>query len=321
MEHELLWIYEEEKKMKAKLREAKDRRDREAVEFAQKALITLYVRFGEHFKMNAEPDPIVAERYLKAAVILQKDHPVANYRLAHLLYRKKMYTDALFHFERALAGSDSEGLNESQEMIANMFMANCGIFIARQALTELEASNENPYIDFDEKLVGRYRGEMLEAIGEMFDNRFYRKIADEKEEFISDEKVQLILENNWDAKQVVLCSMDDGVHLYFGKHQPISLEPTAFRILYFTLKAGGRPLTGEDIEDRFFEGLGQEIDPDLLRQTINRMQRRIPFWDKIIETVHVRNPDTNRDRRARKLAEGIGFCMICRAGDILPEEG
>lgn len=320
MENQLLWINGEEKKLKTKLRGAQERRDRDSIQFAQKALVTLYVRYGEYFKMSAKPDPMVAEHCLKKAISLQKDHPVANYRLAHLFYQRKKFTAALVHFEQALAGSATEGLNESQEMIANMFMANCGLFLARQAFSELEASSDNPYIKYDEQLVGRYRGEMFEAIGGMFDNRFYRKITSDKEEFISDEKVQSILENNWLSQQVVLSSMDDGVHLYYQKYQPITLEPTAYRVLYFILRAGN-PLTGENVEDLFFHGLGQEIDPDLIRQTISRLQRRIPYWEELIQTVQVRNPETNRDRRARKLAEGIQYCVICRAGDILPDEG
>lgn len=320
MELDLHWIHDEEKKLKVKVKEAHAIRDRAAFQHAQSALVTHYVRYGEYLKMSTKPDPYVAERFLKEAVKHQKDHPIANYRLAHLLYRKKKYVEALAHFERALAGSAAQGLNESQEMIANMFMANCGIFIARQALEELESSGENPYLQVDEQLVGRYRGEMYSAIGEMLDNRFYRKITAEKEEFISDEKVQLILENNWTTDQVVLSSMDDGVHIYFRKYQPISLEPTAFRVLYFILLAE-KALTGEDLQDRFYDGVGEEIDPNLLRQSLARLQRYIPYWEEIIQTEQVRNPETNRDRRGRKLAEGINCCVICRAGDILPDEG
>src|SRR4051794_33486864 len=93
----------EEKKLKQLLREAKE--DKVLKEEVRGKLVSLYVHHGEYFKMNEMSDPKLAKDYLKKALQYQDDHPVANYRLAHLLYREGHYFDALTHFHKSIDGS------------------------------------------------------------------------------------------------------------------------------------------------------------------------------------------------------------------------
>jgi tetratricopeptide (TPR) repeat protein len=319
LDRDLYWIHDEERKWSAKLDEAIKQRDRVATKKAHSTLVKLYVRYGEYFKMSSKPDPRVAEHYLKKAISLQKDHPVANYRLAHLKYRKEEYTSALAYFERAIEGSTSEGLNDSQELIANMFMANCGLVIARQALMEMDTLADKPNIHFDEALVGLYRPEMFEAIGNLLEIKFYRKITSDKEELITEDKVQLILDEK-PSKQVLFCLIDDGMYVFYKGYQPIKLEQPSFNILYFLLKAE-KLMTGEDLIECLYDGMREEIGPDVIRQSFSRLSRRIPYWDEIIQTEQILHHGTGRRRTARRRADGISYCIISRVGDLLPDEG
>jgi hypothetical protein len=310
--------HERENKLKSIIREAAKQKDYTTVKQAQKSLVKLYVLFGEHFKMSDKPDPRIAEYFLKKAVSLQKDHPIANYRLAHLLYRREDYVGAVTHFERALAGSEGEGLNESQEMLANMFMANCGIYITRHALNEIEAMEDNPYIQLDDQLVAKYRPEMEVTDEKMLNRMYYRKITPEGEQTIKDDQLLCVL-NEQPKNQVILRVLDDGKKLFYKNHDPIDLEPTSFYILYSILRAN-HPVTGQDIMKKIYDVLEEEISHDTIRQTFSRLQRRIPFWDEIIQSVQVFHHETNRRRTARTRAEGITYCIICRAGDVMLDD-
>lgn len=321
LDGDLYWIHEEERKWSAKLVESIKKKDQHAAKQAGTTLVKLYVKFGEYFKMSSKPDPRVAEHYLKKAISLEKDHPVANYRLAHLMYRKEEYTSALTYFERALAGSASEGLNGSQEVIANMFMVNCGLVLSRQALMEMETLVDNPYIQFDEELIGAYRPEMFEAIGKLLEIRYYRKITAGKEELVTEDKVQSLLEEK-PSNQVILCLIDDGSNVYYKGYQPIQLEQTSFTILYFLLRSE-KLMTGKDLIACLYNDMREEVGSDVIRQTLSRLSRRLPFWDEIIQTeqIQILHPGTGRRRTGRMRADGISYCIISRVGDLLPDEG
>ncbi|WP_042355643.1 tetratricopeptide repeat protein [Bacillus rubiinfantis] len=317
LNEDLKWIHREESKLQEKINESRKRNDRSGAAAARRALVKLYVTYGEYFKTASEPNPQVAFHYLKKAVSLQKDHPIANYRLAHLYYRRGKYPEALVHFEKALAGSADEGLNESQEIITNMFMVNSSMIIAKQALAEIESLEVNPYLNLDNKLIGRYRPEMLGALGDMFETKYYRKISVEKEEIITDEALETILENR--ANPVTITFIDGCATLYLMHHEPLRLETTAFRVLYLLLRAE-RPLTSEDLIERLYYGVREDVSPIALRQAISRLQRRVPFWEKIFQSKTIEHPQTRRPRTARKRREGITFCVVCGIGDILPDE-
>ena len=100
----------EEKRLQELLGVAKKQRDKTLEKEITKKLVKLYVSQGEYFKMADKPDPKLARRYLEKAQQMQKDHPVANYRLGYLYYRNREYTKAVSFFERALDGSIGRGI-------------------------------------------------------------------------------------------------------------------------------------------------------------------------------------------------------------------
>ncbi|HZG76352.1 MAG TPA: hypothetical protein VEZ72_10905 [Paenibacillus sp.] len=59
-------------------------------------------------------------RCLREVLDLQSDHPTANYRYAHLLYKRKAYAGAGMHFHRAPTPTLALTLNDQQAYIANI---------------------------------------------------------------------------------------------------------------------------------------------------------------------------------------------------------
>jgi tetratricopeptide (TPR) repeat protein len=141
----------EERRLQELLAVAKKQRDRTQEKEMTKKLAKLFVSQGEYFKMADKPDPNLAKRYLEKALQMQKDHPVANYRLGYLYYRRNEYTRAVSFFEKALDGSMEEELNDTQRMLANMFLVNCGIKIAKEAIKEINFIEGNVYSELEMK--------------------------------------------------------------------------------------------------------------------------------------------------------------------------
>jgi TPR repeat protein len=76
----------EETRLKELLEVARKLKDKTQEKEMTKKLVNLYVSQGEYFKMGDKPDLNIAKRYLEKALQMQKDNPVANYRLGYLYY-------------------------------------------------------------------------------------------------------------------------------------------------------------------------------------------------------------------------------------------
>ena len=304
----------EEKRLMELLELARKQRDQNVRDEVIRKLVNLYVSQGEYFKMADEPNPNIAKRYLKKALQLQEDHPVANYRLGYLYYRDKEYTRAVNYFDKAIAGSVSEVLNDTQMMLANMFLVNCGIKIAKEAIREMNDLEDNPNLDLENERIERYKKEILVLDEEIFDKMFYRKIENGKEEKISEHKFSDFIPDN---NQVILRSSDLGMKILFGKYKPVSLNPKAFYTLYGILTAK-RYMAYSELKEIATNGSGQKVSDDYIRQIISRLSRDLPYWDQMIEMASIQNPETGRNMAGIKLREGYSSCILCRADDFLP---
>jgi tetratricopeptide (TPR) repeat protein len=176
----------EEKRLQELLTVARKQKDKSQEKEITKKLVNLYVSQGEYFKMGDKPDLNIAKRYLEKALKWQQDHLVANYRLGYLYYRRREYTKAVSFFERALDGSVEEELTDTQRMLANMFLVNCGIKIAKEAIQEIIFIEDNVYTELEIERIERYKKEILVLDEEIFNKMFYRKIENGTEEKIGE---------------------------------------------------------------------------------------------------------------------------------------
>jgi len=299
--------HHEERRLLAEWREEKDRKRREKIE---SELIHLYVRFGEYFKISSKPDPKLAKMYLQKVLKRKPSHPVANYRLAHIYYKEGRYAEAAYHFHRALSGSMDEPLNDTQAMLSHMFLVNCGIFLASNALKQIEKMETKPY---DEEKVEGYRQAIFLNRIEDFHRALYRIITPESDEIVTEE-TYFSEQERFSLHEVMLClSERDGfVVRYAG--ELVELEYQSFFALA-TILHSERPMTGEDVRKMLFQSFfGRDVTDAAVRKMFERLRARIPFWDEIIETIRIGN------KAARRRKQGVSYRIFCRASDIFPWE-
>ena len=166
---------------------------------------------------------------------MQKDHPVANYRLGYLYYRNREYTKAVSFFEKALDGSMEEELNDTQRMLANMFLVNCGIKIAKEAIHEINFIEDNVYTELEIERIERYKNEILVLDEEIFDKMFYRKIENGREVKIGEYE---FINFKPDKNQVLLKRSDHGMEILFQDFEPILVKSKI--VLYLIWNRNGQ---------------------------------------------------------------------------------
>jgi tetratricopeptide (TPR) repeat protein len=304
----------EEKKLKELQREAMKNRDRGILEKVSGQLVSLYVRYGEYFKMNEDPDPCLAKTYLKKALKLKEDHPIANYRMAHLFYREGDYFNALTHFYKAIDGSATEALNDTQLKLARMFVVNCGIFLAKESLEEIVESEEIGGDTIDDGLINKYRDEILADSVVSIEKMFYHVITATEDKIVSESLFQRMMEDKY--TNGVLLGKDQ---LYFFiKYQDEtidSLHKTAFMVLYIILTTS-KPLTNEEIVEQVYLKFRQDVSSDNIRQIFSRRNKSIPFLEQILEEGTVKS-ESGRNKSTRRLNPELSFTIMYRADENL----
>jgi tetratricopeptide (TPR) repeat protein len=299
----------EEKKLLQRLGDARQKEDRSSIEQVRKELVQLYLTHGEHFKMNENPDPIQAEYYLKKALNHQKDHPVVNYRMAHLLYRKERYTEAIRYFQYAIDGSRFEALNDTQMKLARMFMVNCGILIAKEALEELQEIEETEGVLIDKKLIEKYQSEILAGSVESLDKMFYQyQFGTGRPEIISDTTYLSLFEPPY-GSLVILGKNDEGYFLFYQGQRFDRLDKSKFLLLYLILTSRVG-ITNRELQEKLLNDYKVDINEDTIRQNLSRLNRRISFLEHIMEE------SRNDERRVtRRINSNLSYCIVHRSDD------
>jgi tetratricopeptide (TPR) repeat protein len=304
----------EEERLKERLREAYRSKDSTIKEIVKSELVQLYLQHGEYFKMNTNPDPYLAEKYLKKALDIQKDHPVVNYRYAHVLYRQEKYVDALTYFHRAIDGSVNESLNDTQMKLARMFIVNCGLFIVKEALSEMEEVEEDDIL-IDEGLIQKYQSEILVGNVKSLDRMYYQKMTEnEKDTIISETAFQELVDSP-NEKTVLLGKNNEGYFMKtFGKIYE-GLDKNGFMIL-LTILTSREFLTNTDVIYHIDTNFNTELSEESIRQSISRLNRRISNLDLIIETKRIES-ELGGLKTGRRLHPSITYCILYRADDEL----
>lgn len=287
------------------------RGDRAAEKAYRQDLAKLYVMFGEDFKMRDEPNTTEAAIYLKKALKLVPQHPVANYRYAHLLYQDRKYAEAVVHFNLALDSGMEPVITESQTLIAHIFLVNCGVLIAKDSFREVEHLQGYKHDELDKTLTGRYLDQMLLESDEMLQRYLYRRTTDEGTASIS-ESQYFDFCKRMQANEIIIRADLHRREILFDSHPPVRLDLLSFYVMNRLLRSRAW-LQGKDlIESLKASSQEIEISPESMRQIFSRLQRRIPFWDEMIETVATGNK-TERRRQA-----GTAYTLLCHASVLTP---
>jgi len=295
-------------------KEARKKKDQSEVERLKKAIVTEYIQAGEIHKMGEKPDDDLAEWHMQKALDIDPGHPIANYRLAHLMFKKEYYAEAIFYFEKALSSFSDKRLQNTQQIIANMFMSCAAIEVARQSSREYNDLRDDADLQYEEDRITHFSQKLDVPSENMVEHMYYRHVTPSVNELVSKARYDQAFDNAVAGGEVVvLVRDDDGYKMYYRAYEGKSLESTQFIMLYSILKSK-EYVTNEKLAKCLNEYDGGEQKEDTIRRNLNRLNNRIPFMEKIIGTGQVGR------RTGRMLKEGISYCILCRASDVLPDE-
>lgn len=302
--------------VKALMERLREEKDRERQAQLRKDLVHLYVRFGEFFKMDTRPDPHLAKQYLKKALKMDPRHPVAHYRLAHLYYRENSYHRAAFHFMEALRHGWERGLTDTQKMLSHMLLVNCGLDMMKESLSRLREMEES--LNYDETLVEKYREMVYLTDLDHLNRALYRIITPLGERIVTEE-TYFRAQDEQGPDEVDLeishgrMGVDHELVVRF-RQEAVPLDYKQFFLVAYLLHAE-EPLTYEKILTRYYWGfLKEKVQADTVRQTLRRINRKIFFFDQIMETAMAGGKAFLRRK------EGIAYRIFCRASDLFPWE-
>jgi len=287
------------------------RRTVEEMELQRKMRLNHFVRQAEFFKLSETPDFVQAKKWLLKALDMDKNHPIANYRLGYLLYREHRYEMAVYHFKTALDGTETDVLSEAQLMLANTFLVNCGMAITREALRELEDLELRIEGKVDQERIERYRAEMLVQEENMLDRLYYRKITAGHETIINEEQFYDIRP---DKGELLLRSSDDGKTLQvFGKPAE-SLNLHMFLTLVLLNQKSFQPYPV--LQEALSELGGQRISYNYMRQLIRRIRNQFTTLD-LIEATSMSVPESPRPVQGFRIQPNWSVTILCRADDFI----
>ncbi|TLS54102.1 hypothetical protein FE782_01795 [Paenibacillus antri] len=296
---------------KQRRKEALAKRDFAEADRWRERLVSLYVHHGETYKFGDRPDPSLAMTCLREALRLQPEHPVANYRYAHLLYKEKAYAEAAMHFHKSLTPTLTLQLNDQQSYIANIFLVNCGVLIAREAMREIEYLSGNEHADYDLDVVERYEERMLIESEQMLQRHMFLKTTEGATEYLSrDQYDEYRVKAPRD--EVLLCAEEEAFELQFGSMRPVQLDKLSFLVLRKLFSSDKFLQGGELAEGLPATSRGSPVTSVYVRQIFSRLHREIPYWDELVDTIATGN------RTERKLRDGLRFTLLYHASVVLP---
>ncbi|RNB92521.1 tetratricopeptide repeat protein [Brevibacillus fluminis] len=301
--------YHEEKALREKLNAALKRGDQVDSKIYRESLVSLYVLFGESFKMSDRPDPNSAKRYLEKALRLQSNHPIANYRYAHILYGSGKYIESACFFKRALDGNREQGLSDTQTLIAQIFTVNCGILMAKDAIKEVNYLESSKYASFDSKIIANYADRMLVDSEEMLTQYLYIKVTSTGSEPISEDFFYKEQESKGDCDVLICITQQKRELVYQDRREP--LTQTEFFVAH-TVLMSNEFIQVKDIYEYLCNGpLGGVIKPESIRKCLSRLVRN-PIWNVVVET----NARGNYSARRRRV--GLQYALLCHSNVVVP---
>lgn len=304
--------YKKESELKTKLKEERKQTGIRSEEYRaiQNELVNLYVSYGESFKFAEEaPNWYAAKKYFYNALTYQPDHSIANYRYGHLLYKDKEYTSAACYFKKAIDGRKTACLDDTQRLIANIYIVNCGLMMAKEAVEEVEEIQGYPQYVLDEVRSEQFLNEMLVDSKEMIERHIYIKEIRSnwgyEKESIS--QLQYLDEKEAsNAQEVKVCITLDERVVRFEYSEPYVISKTEYYILN-TLLMSRVPMTNAEIVEAHSQD--NQINEVYVRKCISRLSGRIPFWDNIVDTTRSGNT-VKRGRRQGITYKLLRHCIV-----------
>lgn len=112
------------------------------LENVQQLLVRQLIHYGTYLKTVYEKDDHLAASCLIDALKVDKQNPIAAYRLGFLAYKRRSYPEALQYFEKALDFQKNNQnhpyqLNTQQQLNAHLYLTNSALYIAKETAEKM----------------------------------------------------------------------------------------------------------------------------------------------------------------------------------------
>lgn len=242
-------------------------------------LIHYLVQYGTYLKTVFQRDDDAAERNLRKATRYEKNLPIAYYRLGFLQYKKENYSDALQYFQAAIHSQetckDTKYVLSSQQLYnGHLYLANCGLFIAKEAQETLSKLEHDANV---------------EAVPQYITSPYYQLILD-NEDYLERHAYQITTvdgtrygtkdhcEDMLEKMGTIILDLTGRRNLIVFNKKETTLSKNQTEMLrYFLLKSNWeKPLTKHDFYDLYANTKHrEEIPTNTYIQNVTRLRGKL----------------------------------------------
>ncbi|WAA10985.1 tetratricopeptide repeat protein [Fervidibacillus albus] len=256
-----------------KLKQDRTNQYRELVNETKGDLIHALIQYGSYLKMEGQKDLLMARDCLQKALQIDRNLPIAHYRIGFIAYQEKRYDEALFHFHQALSIRDRTvdkkyALNERQKRYAKLYFINCSLHLATELNETLDSFDDEieplPGYDFSPYFDMIHRNEQYLGA--------HKIVTSEGETICLKDEIDEYLEQD---NTIVLYFSDYGNLLCYNGNERM-LHINGAELLRYLLLYGKstRPVTMRDLTDLISTRQTNEQNNDAYRQAIRRLRNK-----------------------------------------------
>lgn len=244
-----------------------------------KSLVKHLIKYGTYLKTVVRKDDIAAEHCLYEALRFNNRIPIAHYRLGFLNYKKRQFSRALRHFEKAIelnkTNSDSEySLNDLQQYYAHMYLTNSALYVADFAKKSLQSLDDSNYKNLPNYEISPFFNIISSTEDYLSKNAFTVISKDGKQYYCSKEEA----EDLQDMKSKLICFFGDREDAVHYNRRGVELTINQAEILRYILLYGTkeRPATMSDMRG-IFRSRDSEREPqnNTFIRAVNRLKRKL----------------------------------------------
>lgn len=277
----------------------------DSLETVKEKLIFYLVEYGTYLKTDYQKDDHSARHSFEKAIRYERSLPIAHYRLGFLHYKSRQYFLALLRFRNALQYQQKDlfpeyRLNKVQLRHCHMYLANCGLFVAKDAQEGLEkiadGEEENPTLSYE---ISPYY-ELIQHNNQVLHSEAYLLVTKEANTYAALEACRDASES---CDMLILDLTDRGSHVvrFNEKYKNLSKEQMELLRLLFLKSKKNDAVTRYDVFDLTRNKEEREaVLSNTFTQAIARLRRKLrgleaglPFietTEKYGETAYAYNP-------------------------------
>lgn len=272
---ELIFVYEQ---LLRKIKADPDSEYLSSVESIKNKLLYLLIQHGTYLKTVNQKDDNAAKMCLKKALSYERNLPVVHYRLGFIHYKEENYRVALRHFQSAIElqmhrNTETYLLNQQQSYNAHLFLANCGLFIAKNAQEALEEFELDVRANIPRYSLSPYY-ELIKENEQILEKNAYQIIFENGSFLCSKDECEQQLER----ENTIILDLTGRQNFLVFNHREKSLSKNQAEILrMFLLKSeASKPLTKRAFYDLFMNGdVSGEIPSNTYIQNVRRLRNKL----------------------------------------------